>query len=485
MLPVTFVFGRPSRAELLTISGCAVLVASTVAWARTTAQQSPSTPDVPPPQTAPIQITSEPSGASVLVDGQLLATTPASLAIDLGRHAIVVRAPDAIDESRTVDVDASGSSLDLSLWRAHPSVTYLKPPLPGAMLADAVFLEDGRLALQVVLPAGERQAWTLDPDARLASGRLGAASAQSPIAVRPDGQAVATLQPRTLNPDTDRSPLAFADHIPTAEVWLYPTAPETLPRRVWVAADPAEELVDLAWAPDNRHLIVVGHQPVAGGAARTSIRWLDTDTGEAQDLALLPSEVAPGTYVWSPDGQSVAFVVHTASLAAVCTLSVAGGFRYLGDLGHDGLAGPPVAPVAWAPDGRVLFGALVGQTPASSSNSSFPFSQNPAGLFLTDPPDAPGRSFSVTAALSPLVRADGRIFAVGLPGGQESGLRLRALTPQGEAIDVGTLDVPAPGPTAYGVRWDVDHRRALVITNRASGDGPSHDYWLLGWSTAA
>jgi hypothetical protein len=85
-------------------------------------------------------------------------------------------------------------------------------------------------------------------------------------------------------------------------------------------------------------------------------------------------------------------VVHTASLAAVCTLSVAGNFRYLGDLGHDGLLGPPVVPVAWAPDGRVLYGALLGQTPASISNS--PFAQNPAGLFLADPTDAPGRAFS-------------------------------------------------------------------------------------------
>jgi hypothetical protein len=124
--------------------------------------------------------------------------------------------------------------------------------------------------------------------------------------------------------------------------------------------------------------------------------------------------------VWSPDGQTVAFVVHTASLAAVCTLSVAGDFRYLGDLGHDGLLGPPVAPVAWAPDGRVLYGALVSQGPASGSIS--PFSQDRAGLFLADPRAAPGRLFSSSAALAPLWRADGRILALGLPDGQDSGL---------------------------------------------------------------
>ena len=110
---------------------------------------------------------------------------------------------------------------------------------------------------------------------------------------------------------------------------------------------------------------MVGRQPVTGGATRTAIHWLDVASGAEQDLALLPSEVAPDTYTWSPDGQTVAFVVHTASLAAVCTLSVDGEFHYLGDLNHDGLLGPPVAPVAWAPDGRVVYGALVGQTPAS------------------------------------------------------------------------------------------------------------------------
>jgi hypothetical protein len=177
----------------------------------------------------------------------------------------------------------------------------------------------------------------------------------------------------------------------------------------------------------------------------------------------------------------VGFVVHTASLAAVCTLSVAGDFRYLGDLGHDGTAGPPVAPVAWAPDGRVLYGALARQTPTSGPGS--PFSQQPAGLFLVDPAQAPGRPFGSTAALAPLWRPDGQFFAVGLPGGQDSGLRLRALGAQGQARDVATLDVPTPGPTAYGVRWDLAHARALVATNRGQGDGPAHDFWLVdfGW----
>jgi hypothetical protein len=101
------VFGRPSRAELLTLGGCAVLVASAAAWVRTTAQQPSPTPDVPPPQTALLEISSVPSGASVLVDGQAVASTPVSLALEPGPHTIVVRGQDAVDESRTVDLDAN------------------------------------------------------------------------------------------------------------------------------------------------------------------------------------------------------------------------------------------------------------------------------------------------------------------------------------------------------------------------------------------
>ena len=152
-------------------------------------------------------------------------------------------AQSAVPERRVVEVGSGGSSLDLSLCRAHPTITYLKPPLPGAVLKDVVFLEDGRLALQVALPDGEQQAWTLDPDSHL-RGR-------------------------------------------------------------------------------------------------------------------------------------------TASLAAVCTLSVAGDFCYL----------------AWALDGRVLYGALLRRAPASGSIS--PFGQNPAGVFVADPREAPGRLFSTTAAFAP------------------------------------------------------------------------------------
>jgi len=86
-------------------------------------------------------------------------------------------------------------------------------------------------------------------------------------------------------------------------------------------------------------------------------------------------------------------------------MSVAGDFRYLGDLGQDGL---PDAQVAWALDGRVLYGALLSGAPASGSISRF--RQNPDELFVADPREAPGRLFSPTAAFAPLWRADGRML---------------------------------------------------------------------------
>jgi hypothetical protein len=64
------------------------------------------------------------------------------------------------------------------------------------VLNDVLFLEDGGLALQVALPDGEQQAWTLDPDSRASRQRLGEVVAHAPLAVRPDGQSVALLQPR-------------------------------------------------------------------------------------------------------------------------------------------------------------------------------------------------------------------------------------------------------------------------------------------------
>ncbi|TME21542.1 MAG: hypothetical protein E6I75_30950 [Chloroflexi bacterium] len=168
----------------------------------------------------------------------------------------------------------------LSLCRAHPTITYLKPPLPGAVLNDVVFLEDGRLALQVALPDGEQQAWTLDPDSRLSSHRLGDVVAHAPLAVRPTASR-SRCSSRAPRPRPRAARLSCSTRSQPARCgWSRPT---------------------LAPLRATSGLILVGRQSVAGGAARTSIRWLDLGSGQAEDLALLPSQVASGTWVWSPD----------------------------------------------------------------------------------------------------------------------------------------------------------------------------------------
>src|SRR5919202_7030078 len=115
MLPVTVCFGRPSRAELLALSGCALVVTSAVVWARASAPSSTSAPADAPAQTALLAITSVPSAAAVVVDGHAESTTPATVGVTAGRHTILVHAPDAIDETRTMDVDPAGTSLAISL----------------------------------------------------------------------------------------------------------------------------------------------------------------------------------------------------------------------------------------------------------------------------------------------------------------------------------------------------------------------------------
>jgi len=476
MLPVTIRFGRPSRAEVLIVAGVVVLLAAAAGWV-TTATPRPTAPAEETPSGAALGVTSTPGGATVLVDGQEQGKTPMTLAVALGHHEVVLRAPDAIDEPRSIDVAPAGFRLAVPLWRAHPLPHTLRPALPGAAIADATFLDDGRVGLTISLPGDEHQAWTVDPAHDFAVARLGSAAPNAPLALRPDGQAVAFLHSSIAARDT-----GLAAHL--AELWVASLGDDT-GRSVWTLTEPSEELVDLAWSPDSRHLLLIGRQHPSLGAARTSLRWLDTATNDAPLLALLPSEVVSSSAAWRADGRAVAFTVHTASLTAVCTLDDAGGFRYLGDLGHDGLAGPPVAPVAWAPDGRLAYSAIRPQD-ASTSGNPLGFSTPAVGLFLADPTASPGRPVAGDTGLAPFWRPDGRLFVAGLGTERTSGLRLRALDSQSQVIDVATVDVPTPSTTGYGLRWDTSRQRALLVTNQAAANG-GHDFFLLdfGWDAAS
>jgi hypothetical protein len=475
-LPFTITLGRPSRRELLAIVGATALGGSAASWITTTGLRA--APAAEPPATAALLVvTSSRNGAHVVVDGSDRGTTPGSFSLPPGGHEVRLEAPDTVPAQRHVDLPDTGATLDVRLWRAQPSVAVLKPALPGAAIADASFLADGRLGLIVSLPGDESQAWTLDPTNHFAVDRLGTVAPPAALAIRPDGRGLGFLQ---FTREADGGGIN-ADRL--AELWLA-GLDDDQGHAVWTVEQPAEQLVDLTWAPNSQHVLVVGRQHPSLGMDRSSLRWLDTSTGTAQLLALLPSEIVPGSYAWRPDGHALAFLVHTASLSAVCTLSDAGDFQYLGDLRHDGTAGPPVAPAAWGPDGQLVYAALK-PAPSAAPNPLGLGSTTPIGLFLADASGASGRPFGTAEGLSPTWWPDGRLLLAGLPTDHGTGLRLRELDAQGQAQDLVSIDVATPSADGYGLRWDLARQRALVVTNRSSFDG-GHDYALLdfGWGDA-
>jgi hypothetical protein len=481
-LPITISFGRPGRRDLgVSVGALGVLLAGLIsthaaAGSGLTLLRPSATPPTVPDTL--LTVTASVIGASVTIDGQPIGLAPVSSRVTPGQHLVTAQYTNAVAETQTIQAPAEGSGVRvaLTLWRSYPAVRLLQPTLPGAAIVNATFLTDGRLGLVVNLPGDERQAWTLDPADHGAVDRLGSVAPRAPLAIPPDGTGTAFLHSSSGRIDAS---LTSFDRL--AEVWLADVGDDQ-GHPVWSVDQPDEQLVNLAWAPDSRHLLVIGRQQPGLGMERTSLRWLDTTTGAVQLLALLPSEVIPGSYLWRPDGHAFAFLVHTASLSAVCTLSDTGDFHYLGDLGHDGTAGPPVAPVAWGPDGQLVYAAL---EPASPSASSSPLGLNalPVGLFQADPNGGPGRPFGSQEGLAPIWWPDGRLLLAGLPSDRGTGLRLRQLDAPGQAHEVVSVDVPTPAGRGYGLRWDLTHQRALLVTNHSSFDG-GHDYALLdfGWS---
>src|SRR5438046_3627257 len=94
---------------------------------------------------ASFELTSRPSGAGVWIDGHQRGTTPLQLSVETGAHSVLLKSPGALDGQYSVDVGADGSTLDAILWRHQPSITRLRPALPGAVLEDVRVLDDGSL----------------------------------------------------------------------------------------------------------------------------------------------------------------------------------------------------------------------------------------------------------------------------------------------------------------------------------------------------
>jgi hypothetical protein len=136
--------------------------------------------------TVPVQVTSSPVGARILLGNRELGSTPAAVGVSTAQ-VLTVRREGVLDAFTRV----SGPTLEVPLWRSEPEVQLVRPPVPGAVIRSADFLPDGRVALEIeVPPGGERRPWAYDPDtAHLL--RLGNAPAPgalpSAVAVAPDG----------------------------------------------------------------------------------------------------------------------------------------------------------------------------------------------------------------------------------------------------------------------------------------------------------
>lgn len=149
----------------------------------------------PPPEAVggTVSVEGAPVGAVVTVDGRPGGQLPLAVHLRAGAHRVEIGGPGFLSETHIVDVAlGSTETIRTDLWLERPRASELMPPLPGATLAGADFLRDGRVALIVAIPPGdERQVWLDGPGSE--QRRLGPPLARGSAAVSPDGARVAYL----------------------------------------------------------------------------------------------------------------------------------------------------------------------------------------------------------------------------------------------------------------------------------------------------
>jgi dipeptidyl aminopeptidase/acylaminoacyl peptidase len=482
-----------------------------------------------------IRIASLPSRATIAVDGQQRGTTPRSISLVAGPHQLDLASSDAVEDERQVDLGDNGGSVALALWRLKPDVVKLRPAYPGATIADAAFLADGRVAVVMGLPnqpgisdvVGQRElreAWLLDP--RTGSlQRFGTDSYSTRariVAVSPDGKRLAYLQ-QAPPPPVDQGGRDAAGrrgvHVPGRldEVWVAEadaalplsrmfTLPPVEAGATYLSAQ-AESLADVAWAADGHRLLIATHQgdSTVGNAVASRLLVLDTTQGAPRELLSVPAEIVPGSHSWGPDGRWVAFLARaltpsggttSVTLCAVDTQGgdVVAGFRYLGDIArvsgsNGGTVG--VAPVAWepAPGSQLLYAAPAPAGPGLPGPLAFlSGSQSTTGtaLYLADlaaPALAPrqrSRLGTTTDVVAPawlpekLGPDHTPLIGISVAGDGSRPPQLRSIEPaSGKVHDLAVRLGPdmAQGATSVSARWDTGRGQALIFARRSSGTG--------------
>jgi hypothetical protein len=161
---------------------------------------------------------------------------------------------------------------------------------------------------------------------------------------------------------------------------------------------------DLTWTPDGQHLLVtvqlVGTGAAKAPAPRSRLLLVDASPEQSTgpgELITLPAQVVPGSYIWAPEGNRVAFLTEApsgsggSSFVALCAVDTrargaVSGFRYVADLGQlsDGVGPLPVATAAWSPsgDGRLIYAAATPRIALSNPLGLPTTSGGEPGLFV-------------------------------------------------------------------------------------------------------
>lgn len=428
----------------------------------------------PAAASASLIVTSMPSNVAVKVDGQRAGRTPVQLAVSPGDHRLTFRGSSVV--ATTADVHAAADqtrNVQVALWLRSPAADQIRPPFPGAAIATAGFLADGRVALVVAMPPGDdRQLWVRSGDGHLQA--LGPTVAYGAVAPSPDGRQVAYLAPSTTPASDTPTPSLTTLRIAASDV-------EQERELYAVARDSGDELTDLAWSPDGGHLLLVVRHKASEGASRTEVRWLDVRQGSARTLVDLPSTIVAGSFAWDPRGDRVAFLTQSGPLVSLCVLGTTPpSFRYLADLSQGDAKPLPFPPLAWSPDGsHLVYAAPVPSRPTTLGGWLFG-TRSALALFATRADGGASRRLGAAQANAPVWRADGSVLTLARPSGNGP-ITLQSVDPSnGAAESLGTF--PFPSAPTYAVRWDPAQGQALVA--QREDDGVTA-YWLLKFTEAA
>lgn len=424
--------------------------------------QAPSTTNQ---NTATIRVTSEPAGASIEVEGRSRGHTPATILVEEGEHELTLGLPDYAVATRKVAATAGRTIYTfVPLWLHTPVVSELRPPLPGSSIKDARFLPDGRVALAVALPNnGGTQAWLIETDGSFK--QIGPdVLATTALSLRPDGSNVAYLT------SVSRDGTFGVVH-GYREAWLIQGRGRG--RKLYaLPAGSHEVIVDLTWAPDGNHLLLVTNRRSFDGSGTSRLLWMPAAGGMPRQLLSLPAEVVPGSYSWSATGDGIAFLTRSSDAVSLCALHTDGSiFRYLADVSRGLDARVPYAPLSWSTDGRRVIYSAPAELKAGSD-------QSPHVLYTDDLTGRPSTRLGTAGGQSPTWRDSGETIAL-LRTGAGKPLVFRTVGLAGTVHDVGV--VPLPGDE-FAVRWDVARAQALIAIPDPSGFSSHHTLWLARWT---